>query len=56
MDPATLIGFVISLAALLIFMVMEGADVIFTAKGGEITFKAKEIYVFGGSNIKINCT
>lgn len=37
-------------------MVMEGADVIFTAKGGEITFKAKEIYVFGGSNIKINCT
>src|ERR671916_3513013 len=26
MDPATLIGFVISLAALLVFMVMEGAD------------------------------
>src|SRR5215211_1318975 len=26
MDPATLIGFVISLAALLVFMVMEGSD------------------------------
>ncbi|WP_448614134.1 motility protein A [Modestobacter sp. URMC 112] len=26
MDPATLIGFVVSLAALLIFMIMEGAD------------------------------
>ena len=26
MDPATLIGFVVSLAALLVFMVMEGAD------------------------------
>ncbi len=26
MDPATLIGFVLSLAALLVFMIMEGAD------------------------------
>ncbi len=26
MDPATLIGFVVSLAALLVFMIMEGAD------------------------------
>ncbi|MDP5184326.1 MotA/TolQ/ExbB proton channel family protein [Blastococcus sp. BMG 814] len=26
MDPATLIGFVISMAALLVFMIMEGAD------------------------------
>src|ERR687893_2532124 len=26
MDPATLIGFVVSLVALLIFMIMEGAD------------------------------
>ena len=26
MDPATLIGFVLSLAALLLFMVLEGSD------------------------------
>ena len=26
MDPATLIGFVVSLVALLVFMIMEGSD------------------------------
>ena len=35
---------------------MRGKDIIFTAKGGEITFKVSgEITVHGGPNIKINC-